>query len=294
MAKSKSNGRWTDRYFTSADGVRLHYRDYDGPRDQPPILCIPGLTRNARDFELLAERHAGDWRVLALDLRGRGLSDFDPQPERYAPHFYLADIIKLLDQLGIADAVFVGTSLGGIVTMLVAATEPERIAGALINDVGPDIDREGLEFIGTYVGKDERFADWGAAAAELGRRNARRFPTYSPSDWEGMARRWCVEDGGKVRFDYDMRIADNFQRALDAKPVDAWPMLEGLKGKPVTIVRGATSDLLSVEAAERMQRELPDAELVVVPDASHAPSLDEPESVAALDRLLERVRAAEG
>ena len=294
MANSKSNGRWTDRYFTSADGVRLHYRDYDGPRDQPPILCIPGLTRNARDFELLAERHAGDWRVLALDLRGRGLSDFDPQPERYAPHFYLVDIIKLLDQLGIADAVFVGTSLGGIVTMLVAATEPERIAGALINDVGPDIDREGLEFIGTYVGKDERFADWGAAAAELGRRNARRFPTYSPSDWEGMARRWCVEDGGKVRFDYDMRIADNFQRALDAQPVDAWPMLEGLKGKPVTIVRGATSDLLSVEAAERMQRELPDAELVVVPDASHAPSLDEPESVAALDRLLERVRAAEG
>ena len=291
MAKSKSNGRWSDRYFTSPDGIRLHYRDYDGPHELPPILCLPGLTRNARDFELLADRYAGNWRVIALDLRGRGGSDFDPQPERYAPHFYLGDVIKLLDQLGIADAVFVGTSLGGLVTMLVASTEPERIAGALLNDIGPEIDRDGLEFIGSYVGKNERFADWGAAAAELGRRNAQRFPTYSASDWDEMARRWCVEEGGEVRFDYDMRIADNFKRAMDAEPVDAWPMLEGLKDKPVTIIRGATSDLFSVDTAERMVRELPGAELVTVPDASHAPSLDEPESVAALDRLLARVRA---
>ena len=294
MVKSKSNGRWSDRYFTSADGIRLHYRDYDGPRDGPPILCIPGLTRNARDFELLADRYAGEWRVLVVDLRGRGLSDPDPQPERYAPHYYLADLIKLLDQLGIADVVFIGTSLGGLVTMLVAAAEPERIAGALLNDIGPEIDRQGLEFIGGYVGKDERFGDWAAAASELGRRHANRFPTYTPSDWEEMARRWCVEDGGEIRFDYDMRIADNFKRAMDAEPVDAWPMLDGLKGKPVTIVRGAHSDLMSSETAERMARELPGAELVTVPDASHAPSLDEPESVAAIDRLLARVRAEAG
>ena len=128
---------WTDRHWYSAEGLRLHYRDYPGPHDKPPILCIPGLTRNARDFEPVAERYAGDWRVIALDLRGRGESEYDPDNRHYAPSYYVADILKLLDQLGIADAVFIGTSLGGICTMVLASTDADRIAGALINDIGP-------------------------------------------------------------------------------------------------------------------------------------------------------------
>ena len=185
---------WTDRYWYSADGLRLHYRDYDGPRDRPPILCIPGLTRNARDFEPVADRYAGDWRVIAVDLRGRGESEHDPEPSRYAPRYYVADLLKLLDQQGIADAVFFGTSLGGICTMLLASTDADRIAGAMLNDIGPEIDQAGIDRIGSYVGKETRFASWEAATAALRRAQSRQcFPTGPTSDWATFARRMCRE-----------------------------------------------------------------------------------------------------
>src|SRR5688572_12660970 len=162
---------WTDRYWYSAEGLRLHYRDYEGPRDKPPILCIPGLTRNARDFEPVAERYAGDWRVIIVELRGRGESEPDPDPSRYTPHYYVADLLKLLDQEGIADAVFLGTSLGGICTMLLASTDAERIAGAMLNDIGPEIDPAGIERIGSYVGRQASFPGWREAAEALEKRN---------------------------------------------------------------------------------------------------------------------------
>ena len=293
MDKEKRAERWVDRYWNSAEDLRLHYRDYPGPPELPPLLCIPGLTRNAADFAPVADHVAGAWRVIAVSLRGRGLSARDPDPANYGPEAYAADLTKLLDQLGIADAVFVGTSLGGLMTMFLASTHEERIAGALINDIGPDIDRVGLEFIAGFLGKDTRFASWDEAAAALERRNRASFPKWDQAAWLGYARRIAREDKGEIRFDYDMRLADDFKRALDAPPVDAWPLLDGLKGKPVTILRGALSNMFSQATAERMVAELaPDAELVTVPDVGHVPALDEPESLAALDRLLVRVRAA--
>ena len=279
---------WTDRYWNSADGVKLHYRDHDGNRDRPPILCIPGLTRNARDFEPVAERFAGDWRVIAIDLRGRGLSAFDPDPTNYKPMVYVADIMKLLDQLGIADAVFVGTSLGGICTMALALSDRERIAGALLNDIGPAVDTAGIERIIGYVGKQARFASWDDAIDQLSARALDVYPDYSRVEWERYVRRLAREDDtGAVVFDYDMAIASNFETATSAPEV--WPLYQALAGRPVTILRGELSDLLSAEVAARMASELPDVELVTVPRVGHAPSFDEPESLAALDRLLARV-----
>ena len=279
---------WTDRYWNSADGVKLHYRDHDGNRDRPPILCIPGLTRNARDFEPVAERFAGDWRVIAIDLRGRGLSAFDPDPTNYKPMVYVADIMKLLDQLGIADAVFVGTSLGGICTMALALSDRERIAGALLNDIGPAVDTAGIERIIGYVGKQARFANWDDAIDQLSARALDVYPDYSRVEWERYVRRLAREDDtGAVVFDYDMAIASNFETATSAPEV--WPLYQALAGRPVTILRGELSDLLSAEVAARMASELPDVELVTVPRVGHAPSFDEPESLAALDRLLARV-----
>ena len=286
---------WTDRYWYSAEGLRLHYRDYDGPHEKPPILCIPGLTRNARDFEPVAERYAGDWRVIAVDLRGRGESEHDPDKRHYSPSFYVADILKLLDQLGIADAVFIGTSLGGICTMVLASTDSDRIAGALINDIGPEIDPAGLDQIGTYVGKDVLFQSWEDAAARLRERNEDMFPNWTDGEWHRFVRRIAYEADDGIRLQYDMGIADNFRLATESPSNDAWPMLRALAGRPVTILRGDLSDLLSPEVAERMVTELgEDAELVIVPDTGHAPSLEEPEALAALDRLLERVTAREG
>ena len=282
---------WTDRYWNSVDGVKLHYRDYDGNRDRPPILCIPGLTRNARDFEPVADRFAGDWRIIAIDLRGRGGSAFDPDPSNYKPMVYVADILKMLDQLGIADAVFVGTSLGGICTMALALGDRERIAGALLNDIGPEIDRAGVERIAGYVGTAARFASWDEAIDQVSSRNLDIYPDYSRADWDRFVRRMAREDGSAVVFDYDMAIAGNFESAASAPEI--WPLYQALDGRPVTILRGELSDLLSAQVATRMATELPDVELVTVPRVGHAPSLDEPESLAALDRLLVRVLAAQ-
>ena len=281
---------WTDRYWNSANGVKLHYRDHDGNRDRPPILCIPGLTRNARDFEPVADRFAGEWRVISIDLRGRGGSAFDPDPANYKPMVYVADILKMLDQLGIADAVFVGTSLGGLCTMALALTDRERIAGALLNDIGPVVDMAGIDRIAGYVGKEARFAGWDEAIAQVAERTVDVYPDYGPAEWDRFVRRMAREDGTDVVFDYDMRIADNFERAATAPEI--WPLYQALDGRPVTILRGELSDLLSAEVAERMATVIDDVELVTVPRVGHAPSFDEPESIAALERLLARVEAA--
>lgn len=286
---------WSDRYWNSVDGLRLHYRDYAGPHERPPILCLPGLTRNARDFEPVAERWAGDWRVICVEFRGRGLSEYDSKSERYAPLVYAADVLKLLDQLGIADAVFFGTSLGGLVTMLMASTDSERIAGVLLNDIGPELDQTGIDRIIGYVGKDTRFADWDEAIAIMSDRNHDVYPKWSREQWDAYVRRVCREEGGQIRFDYDMRIADNFKPASPAAAANAWPYYEALKGRPVTILRGARTDLLTEATAARMVTDLGgDAELVTVPDVGHTPTFEEAESIAAVDRLLDRVLARDG
>lgn len=284
-----------DRYYNSADGIRLHYRDYAGPSDLPPVICLPGLTRNARDFEPLAEAIAGEWRVLALDFRGRGLSAPDPDPSHYLPPYYAADVLKLLDQLGIADAVFVGTSLGGLVTMLIARSDEERIAGALINDVGPELDRTGIERIRGYVGQARQWSSWTEAGTALSESQGDVFPGWNAPEWERYARRLCREDDGSIVLDYDMAIAAPFAaaNASDAPQPDLWPLLNGFRGKPVTILRGERTDLFAADVAERMVREIGDsAELVSIPGVGHAPTFDEPESIAAVRRLLDRVKAA--
>jgi len=282
---------YVDRYWNSADGIKLHYRDYAGPHERPPILCIPGLTRNARDFEPVADRYAGEWRVIAIDLRGRGMSGHDPNPANYAPPVYVADVIKFLDQMGIADAVFIGTSLGGLCTMLLAASDHERIAGALLNDIGPEIDQAGIDRIGDYVGQSAHFPSWEAAAASIAAQHGSSHPTWGAPEWMRYARRVCREDKGGIVFDYDLRIADNFKRAAGKPQMDAWPYYRALDGRPVTILRGELSDLLSEATARAMVAGLSDAELVTVPHVGHAPTFDEPESLAAVDRLLGRVLA---
>ena len=282
---------YADRFWTSPDGIKLHYRDYDGPHEKPPILCLPGLTRNARDFEPVAERYAGDWRVLSVEFRGRGMSGYDPETDHYHPRVYVADVLKLLDQLGIADAVFVGTSLGGLVTMLLGMSDSERIAGALLNDIGPVIDPAGIARIGTYVGGTASFDDWDEAITAVADRNHDIYPDYDRAQWDRYTRRIMTERGGRIVFDYDTGISKTFSKPAETPDADTWPLFDALDGRPVTVLRGELSDLLSADVAERMAARLADVELVTVPRVGHAPSLDEPESLAAIDRLLARVLA---
>lgn len=278
--------RFADRYFTVKDGLRLHYRDYPGPAGKPPLLCLHGLTRNARDFADFAERYSPEWRVLALDFRGRGLSDYDPLTARYNPLTYAADVIQLLDDLMIDQAVFVGTSLGGLVTMTIAAMAPQRIAGAILNDVGPELNTEGLDRIQSYIGKGERFGSWEEAAVAIKANQGVSFPNYGPDDWLAMAKRNCREKDGHIAFDYDCGIVEPFKTAGPVPKVDMWPIFAALGQKPLLVIRGARSDLLTAATAAKMQQVAPHMKLATVAEVGHAPELSEPEAFAAIDAFL--------
>jgi pimeloyl-ACP methyl ester carboxylesterase len=295
MSSGQTSGeaRYRDGYVAIADGLRLHYRDYGGGADKVPLLCLHGLTRNARDFAHFAERHSPARRVIALDFRGRGSSDYDPLPARYTPLTYAGDVIQLLDQLAIDEAVFVGTSLGGLVTMIMAAMAPQRIAASILNDVGPELTGVGLDRIRSYVGKDARFATWEQAAEAIAATQRSSFPDYGPDDWLAMAHRNCREREGAIVFDYDMAIALPFETQGPAPKVDMWPLFEALGQKPLLVVRGGISDLLSAEALEKMHEAVPDMESVTVPGVGHAPTLDEPEALAAMDAFLAGLERSE-
>ncbi len=281
--------RFRDGYVVVADGLRLHYRDYAGAADKPPLLCLHGLTRNARDFADFAERYSPHWRVIALDFRGRGSSEYDPLPARYTPLTYAADVIQLLDQLMVPEAVFVGTSLGGLVTMIVASMAPQRIAASILNDVGPELSSAGLDRIGSYVGNDTRFASWDEAADAIADNNRHVPASYAHEDWVKMARRVCREESGAIRFDYDVGIAAPFEAKGPVPKVDMWPLFKALGHKPLLVVHGALSDLLSAESLEKMHEVVPDMQSVTVPGVGHAPMLDEPGAVAAIDAFLAKL-----
>ena len=281
--------RYADRHFVTGDGLQLYYRDYPGPSDRPPLLCLHGLTRNSRDFEHFAERYSPRWRVLTLDFRGRGSSAYDPLPARYNPLTYAGDVLQLLDQLRIEKAVFVGTSLGGLVMMTIAAMAPDRIAASIINDVGPDVDVAGVERILTYVGKDRRFRTWDEAAEAVAANYGTSFDRYTHEDWVKMAKRNCREEKGEIRFDYDMAIAEPFRTTGPVPKVDLWPLFEALGHNPLLVVRGAKSDLLKEVTVARMQEVAPKMRLATVAGVGHAPELNEPEAVAAIDEFLAKI-----
>jgi pimeloyl-ACP methyl ester carboxylesterase len=281
---------YIDSYWWSNDGLRLHYRDYAGRQDRPPILCFPGLTRNARDFEGVAARLSPEWRVIAVDFRGRGESAYAKDAMTYVPLTYVQDVDALLKELKIERFVAFGTSLGGIVTMLLAAMERERLAGALLNDIGPEIEVDGLARIKGYVGKTSSWPTWIHAARALGENNAEVFPFFGIDDWLRMAKRmYRLTAGGRVVPDYDKNIAEPFRLPGGEGGVDLWPALDALADVPTLIVRGALSDLFSEATADRMLARLAKGAMVTVPSAGHAPTLDEPEAVAAIDGLLARV-----
>ena len=278
-----------DGFVSVRDGLKLHYVDYPGSEHKPPLLCLPGLTRNVRDFADFAERYSPRFRVIALEFRGRGGSDHDPVSARYVPPTYVFDTLELLDHLDVPQAIFVGTSLGGLVTMGIAVTAPDRIAAAILNDVGPELGSAGLERIRTYVGRPVRFVTWDDAARQLASNNASFSAHYTHEDWLRMAHRTCREDDGEVCFDYDMAIAAPFADAGPTAQIDMWPLFDALANKPLLLIRGERSDLLSADSAARMQREAPDMQVAVVKGVGHAPDLDEPEAVVAIDAFLERL-----
>ena len=285
--------QWSDGWWTTGDGLRLHYRDYAGGDGRPPILCIPGLTRNARDFEGVAERLAGEWRLLCVELRGRGQSDYAKDSMTYTPPVYWQDLEALIAELGLKRIILFGTSLGGLITMLLAMADNRRIAGALLNDIGPVIEEQGLDHIRSYVGRSQNWPTWLHAARFLCEAQRDRYPDWDTGRWLVYAKRLCkLTPGGRIVFDYDMRIAEPFRAPSGDTGFDLWSAFAGLDGIPSLVVHGEISDLLSRDTVERMLAANPAMEAATVPRTGHAPTLDEPEAAAAIDRLLARIEGS--
>lgn len=286
---------YVDRRFTSPDGLSLYARDHaPGPGPAKlPVIALHGLTRNSADFGGIAPDLArAGRRVLAVDVRGRGLSDRAPDPMTYQPAVYAKDVLALMEQAGIERAVFLGTSMGGLITMAVAALRSRAIAAAIINDVGPEVAKEGLARIAAYAGQPVDTPTWAAAAEYAKRHNAVALPHYSDADWDAFARRVFREgpDGAPI-LDYDPDISVPI-RAMGAKGLvpNLWPLFGRLaKGRPTLLIRGATSDLLSPEIAAKMRKRAPSMAYAEVPNVGHAPMLDEPEAKAAIFEFLSDV-----
>lgn len=296
---------YTEHRFESFDGLSLYYRDYGDGDDV--ALCLPGLTRNCKDFEALAEHLAAKgWRVLTPDLRGRGESERDPNWKQYLPPTYVRDAWTLLDGLGIDQVVLIGTSLGGLMSMLMADQQPERLRGIVLNDVGPEVTPEALERILEYVGATPPQPDWNTAAEKTAKNYAIAYPDADEAFWLAQARlAWRELDDGRVEPAYDPAIGDALREALKGVKVVTWMRRLGLKRMkgmnldpwdnfravtmPCLLLRGALSDVISPEIVERMQAIKPDLALVTVPRVGHVPTLDEPEVLQGIGAFLQRV-----
>jgi pimeloyl-ACP methyl ester carboxylesterase len=286
-----------ETWVTAPDGLKLHVEDW-GPRAAPalPVVCLPGLARTVADFAPLAAELAGDseWprRVLALDSRGRGRSQYDRNPGNYTLEVEHADLLAVLTALEIAQAVFVGTSRGGILAMLLAVARPTAIAGCVLNDIGPVIEPEGLARIRSYVGKLPQPASFKDGADVLRKLFGGQFPKLTDGDWQAFARRTFRQEGDRVVPDYDVRLATTLQDIDLERPLPTlWKELDALARVPVLVLRGANSDILSSATVAEMRARHPTMQAIEVPEEGHAPLLREQAligDIAAFVRSCER------
>jgi pimeloyl-ACP methyl ester carboxylesterase len=270
-------------FISAPDGLRLHVREYGSPTNEIPVVCLPGLTRTTSDFSALAPALAykdPKRQVIAIDSRGRGQSQYDPDPHNYNLAVELADVIAICTQLQICPAVFVGSSRGGILTMLLAAARPAMIAGVVLHDIGPLIEAEGVARIKSYIGKVQQPKNLEDGAEILRALFAAQFPKLTTADWLGMAQRTWKVESGKLIPTYDPALAEtlaDFDMEHPLPPL--WNEFDALAGVPILVIRGANSDILSAATVRAMRARHPDLESIEVPDQGHVPLLDDPDLI---------------
>ncbi len=277
---------YIDVFYESDDGLRLYARDYPGPTvDAPVILCMPGLTRNSKDFADLANELQQSRRVICPDQRGRGRSARDTDPTRYHPERYARDMGTLLDVLHIPRLVVIGTSLGGLMALLLMATEPQRIQAAVLNDIGPEIDPRGVARIATYVGKTAPANTWDEAARQTMLINGEALADFNDDNWHAMARDLYVQEGNAPMLDYDPAIAEGVNAGTAAP--NLWPLFDSVGKRPMLVIRGQSSDILSMETLAEMSRRLPQLISLNIAGRGHAPTLNEPSARLAISKFLD-------
>lgn len=280
---------WRDVFFTSDDGLKLFSRDY-GPLDssQAPVLCLAGLTRNSRDFHDVASRLSATRRVIVPDYRGRGLSEYAKDWQTYQPHIEMADAIKLLDELGVDKFFIIGTSRGGLISMVMGQAIRDRLLGVVLNDIGPKLEDDGLIRIADSINDRVEYSSWDHAVNSL-KKYSTGFSGLSDRQWLEFAHNLYRQNGEKIEPDYDFDLTKTFPSAdfvRSGKIPEAWELFETLKGLPVAVIRGENSDLLSVETVTKMKKAHKGLITTTVPNRAHVPFLDEPEAVEAIDRVL--------
>lgn len=283
---------FTEHRLKGPDGLSLYLRDYSphGTVTGTPVLCLHGLTRNSKDFEAVAPWIASlGRRVVTMDVRGRGQSEWDTDPTRYNPAVYAGDVVAALMRLNIPKAVFAGTSMGGLITMVVAATHGDCVHAAIVNDIGPVIDPRGIARIAGYAGNTGPFPNLAACANQIKALQGAFYPDADDAFWMTFARRCAKQmDSGHVVFDYDPAISKGMTAA--APPPEAlMPLFQALAAKPVLVVRGALSDILSVEGLAAMRVAKPDLAVCEVARVGHAPTLEEPAARDSIAAFLGRV-----
>ena len=296
---------YTEHHYRSEDGLSLYYRSYGSGDDV--VICLPGLTRNCKDFEDLAGHLSDRWRVICPDLRGRGQSDHDPKPSRYHAGNYVRDCWTLLDGLGIEQFAIVGTSLGGMMAMIMADQQASRLRGIVLNDIGPEFPPDAVARILQYVGRTPPVDNWDAAAKQAQQNYGLAYPGMGDEFWPDHIRQAYREnEEGKPVPDIDPAIGDALRRVHKVAKLLGWLRRLGLKRRivgvnidpwdsfraitmPCLLLYGVLSDVLTGAIVNRMQSAKPHLEVVEVPDRGHAPLLDEPLARAAIDAFLGRL-----
>jgi pimeloyl-ACP methyl ester carboxylesterase len=283
---------FTEHFITTPDGLRLYYRDYPGPPERTPVICIPGVQTTVRFFDFIAAHIAKKRRVLAIDLRGRGRSDYDPDTRNYSVKREIADVFELYRQTGIQRAVLLGSSRGGYAAMGMG-TVPAQVAGLILNDAGPQIEGPGFDRVMGILSGTYAYPDWASAAAALKAEHSHAFPNLPEEKWRDWADHAFCEKDGQIVLDFDPRYGLSVHSATSDRPrgvgATMWPMFESIPVLPILVLRGEFSDLLSEATVTRMKAINPGVTGVTVIGRGHRPFLDEPEAVAAIDDFLEGI-----
>lgn len=270
---------YLDFWYQSQDGLQLYAREYPHESPAATIVCIPGLTRNSADFAEFCQQLNQEYRIFAVDLRGRGRSDYDPVPQNYHPSVYVQDIQALLDKLDLNEVILIGTSLGGLVSMLLSAMNPERVRALVINDIGPEINPSGLERIKSYVqSKPAPIEDWDQAQKRTQQALRREYPNFTDKDWQLFAQRLYKQSNGSIQLDYDPAISVLFDDQKESmETLDLWPVFDSLSPVPMMTIRGELSDILLPETTSKMQQMHPKFTLLEVPEVGHTPLFEDPQ-----------------
>lgn len=275
-------------YHRSRDGLKLYYRDYAHESTNTPVLCLPGLTRNSGDFAALAQLLAGDRRVICPDLRGRGASAFDPNWRNYHPARYCEDIWELLDASALDSVVVVGTSLGGIIAMMMGHQQPTRVRAVVMNDIGPEMNPAGIARVVAGAGLLDAVDTFAEAVEQVKRNYEIAFPDWNEEQWSYYTEiTYCETESGRYDLNFDRNIGHAAREGVSGLAEDPWTLFDSLDSMPALVVHGALSDILTTEIIDKMRARKPDLEVATVENRGHAPLLDEREAVDAISTFIE-------